>query len=230
MLPKGQKRKSRSHATWPRLLQVLVALFVARDAPAHALATARVAVEPSLSSGSRETRFVSWAASLPAIRFENQNTEASAFICLYDRAGDIDESARGEFERIASREPEPHPLAARVEQLVFKAAHHFGAGRVVIVSGWRQHAGRHSSGEAVDFRLDGVYAPKVAAYLRGLPRVGVGIYTHPNTQFVHLDVRESSYSWIDGSPPGVHGWERPLWTAHSDKRDAAYQPEMDLPL
>lgn len=229
MRPTLQERKSRTHATWPRLIPVLVALFVARDAPAHALATARIAVEASLASGPRETRFVSWAASLPAIHFENQNTGASGFICLYDRTGEIDESAREEFERVASREPEPHPLASRLEQLVFKAAHHFGAERVVIVSGWRRHAGRHSKGEAIDFRLDRVYAPTVAAYLRGLPRVGVGIYTHPSTQFVHLDVREPSYAWVDGSPPGVHGWERPVWDRRAAKRDAAYEPEMDLP-
>jgi hypothetical protein len=116
-----------------------------------------------------------------------------------------------------------------VEQLVFKAAHHFGASHVVIVSGWREHGGRHTRGEAVDFRVDGVYAAKVAAYLRSLPRVGVGIYTHPNTQFVHVDVREPSYAWVDASPPGVHGWERQLGVPHADKRDAAYQPEMDLP-
>jgi hypothetical protein len=117
-----------------------------------------------------------------------------------------------------------------VEQLVFKAAHHFGATRVVIVSGWRLHAGRHSTGEALDFRIDGVYAPTVAAYLRGLPRVGVGIYTHPDTQFVHVDIREPSYAWIDGSPPGVHGWPRQFGVPNAAKRDATYLPEMDLPL
>jgi hypothetical protein len=100
---------------------------------------------------------------------------------------------------------------------------------VVIVSGWRERGGRHAKGEAVDFRLDGVYAPTIAAYLRSLPRVGVGIYTHPDTQFVHVDVREPSYAWVDGSAPGVHGWERQLGLPHADKRDAGYQPEMDLP-
>ena len=229
MPPTVQERKRRTPAPWARLLPVLLALFVARDAPAHTLAAPRVAVESLLAPGNRETRFVSWAAALPAIRFANASTEASGFICLYDRSGEVDESALREFERVASREPLPHPLALRVEQLVYKAAHHFGVDRVVVVSGWRERAGRHSSGEAVDFRLEGVYAPNVAAYLRGLPRVGVGIYTHPDTQFVHLDVREPSYAWVDGSPPGVHGWERPVWDSRTAKRDAAYQPDLDLP-
>ena len=223
------KRKGRTFATWVRLLPVAVALFVARDAPARAPGPPRGAVEALFAGGPRESRTVSWAAALPPIDFANASTGASARICLYDSTGEIDEEARREFERVASREPAPHPLAPRVEQLVFKAAHHFGSARVFIVSGWRRHAGRHSTGEAVDFRIDGVYAPQLAAYLRSLPRVGVGIYTHPDTQFVHVDIREPSYAWVDGSPPGVHGWPRQFGVTNAAKRDATYLPEMDLP-
>jgi hypothetical protein len=75
-----------------------------------------------------------------------------------------------------------------------------------------------------------VYAGRLAAYLRGLPRVGVGIYIHPRTQFVHLDVRDQSYHWIDASPPGVKWRERQLHDAHAEKRDAAWTAQSDLPL
>ena len=95
-------------------------------------------------------------------------------------------------------------LAARLEQLVVKAAHHFGDAHVLVVSGWRERAGRHTSGEALDFKLQGVAAAQLAAYLRGLPRVGVGIYTHPKTQYVHLDVRDASYHWLDALAPRRH--------------------------
>jgi hypothetical protein len=149
---------------------------------------------------------------------------------LYDVAGEIDPEARAEFERIASRDPdEPHALSARVEQLVFKAAYHFGAPSMMVVSGWRWRAGRHGAGEAIDFKLKGVNAWKLGAYLRTLPRVGVGIYTNPATQFVHVDVRNPSYHWVDGSPPGVHWRERQLGDRKAEERDAAYAPEMDLP-
>ena len=51
-------------------------------------------------------------------------------------------------------------------------------------------------------------APLVAAYLRGVPRVGVGLYTHPRTRWVHLDVRDRSYHWADATPPASAGGRR----------------------
>ena len=130
----------------------------------------------------------------------------------------------------AGRDGEPHPLAPRVEQLLFKAAYHFGGAPIVVVSAWRSHAGKHTAGEAIDFKLRGVPAAKVAAYLRGLSRVGVGIYTHPSTQFVHVDVRDPSYHWVDGSASGARGRERQMADRTVLKRDAAYAAEMDLPI
>jgi uncharacterized protein YcbK (DUF882 family) len=149
---------------------------------------------------------------------------------LYTRDGEVDEVQRARFEQAVARDGEPHVLEERLERLVVKAAYHFGGAHVVVVSGWREHAGRHTTGEALDFKLEGVTAAQVAAYLRGLSRVGVGIYTHPRTQYVHLDVREPSYHWLDGSPPGVTWKERQLRDPGQTKRDASWSPEDDLPL
>src|SRR5258708_20103469 len=44
---------------------------------------------------------------------------------------------------------------------------------------------------------------EVARYARSLGFVGVGLY--PRSGFVHLDVREHSYFWVDGSAPGQRG-------------------------
>ena len=41
---------------------------------------------------------------------------------------------------------------------------------------------------------------RLVAYLRELGFVGVGFY--PESSFVHLDVRDASYFWIDDSAPG----------------------------
>lgn len=153
----------------------------------------------------------------------------TAIIRLYGADGAIDRAARDTFESVADRDGECHPLAPRVEQLVIKAAYHFQSPKVLLVSGWRPNAGRHSTGEAVDFKLKGVRASILAAYLRGLARVGVGIYTNARTQFVHLDVRETSYHWLDASPPGVRWHEAHLGDPGQAKRDAAWTPEMDLP-
>ena len=226
----SRARPKRRPAPRFALLGVVVFLFVAHDAPARTLVAGRLPAETTMAAAARDARLSSWTAALHPIEVTDANTREHARIDLYDREGDIDDDARATFERVAAREPEPHRLAARVEQLVFKAAYHFGATRVVIVSGWREHAGKHTAGEAIDFKLAGVPAGQLAAFLRGLPRVGVGVYTHPATQFVHVDVRDTSYHWVDASPPGVRWKERPIGDRSARKRDASYTPEADLPV
>jgi hypothetical protein len=74
-----------------------------------------------------------------------------------------------------------------------------------------------------------VPAAKLASYLRTLPRVGVGIYTHPKTQFVHLDSRQRSFHWIDASPPGRTWRERSLGGRALAANDARYTRASDWP-
>jgi hypothetical protein len=210
----------------------LLALLAPRDAPAHAMSHARTFSTTTLLEALREPRTDAWAEQLAPIECKSVVTKATASVRLYADSGEIDDDARATFEGIAAgRDGEPHILAERLEQLVFKAAYHFKGARVSIVSGFRERAGRHGSGEALDFKLDGVYAGTLASYLRGLGRVGVGIYTNPRTQFVHLDVRDQSYYWLDASPPGVKWRERPIGDLRAAaKRDAGWTPEADLPL
>jgi uncharacterized protein YcbK (DUF882 family) len=212
-----------------RWLLGAVALFVARDAPAHSLRCAHGAVEAILAPSKPAPRVVAWARALPAIEVTAAN-HAKAGVRLYTDDGEVDPSARETLERIAANDGEPHEFAVRVEQLLVRAAYHFGDAQVYVVSGWRDRASRHGTGEAIDFKLKGVSARTLAAYLRSLPRAGVGVYTNPRTQFVHLDVRDQSYHWIDASPPGIHWREGMLRDPSAAKRDAAWTPEMDLPI
>ncbi len=72
-----------------------------------------------------------------------------------------------------------------------------------IVSGYRskeRKTSRHRHGKAVDFRVEGVDPKEVWEYCKRFDRVGIGYY--PNSKFVHLDVRDKSYYWIDESGPG----------------------------
>lgn len=204
-------------------------MTVARDAPAGSVREAHPCIETPLIVTAPVPRVVHWAEALEPIEVENATSRARASVRLYAGDGSVDAKARDTFEQIAASEGEPHALAVRLEQLVMKAAYHFQKARVVVLSGWRPNAGRHSSGDAVDFKLEGVRAAQLAAYLRLLPRAGVGIYTHPRTQFVHLDVREPSYHWIDASPPGVKWREGRLRDPSASRRDASWTPEMDLP-
>lgn len=179
-----------------------------------------------------------WAARLSPVVVLNRNTNARGPIRLYDDHGALDRGEARAFMRIAgSSKAEPDDasedderLDLRVVQLAIRAAYHFGGAQISIVSATRVGAhGKHGTGEALDFALEGVKAPALAAYLRSTPRAGVGIYTHPKTQYVHLDVREHSYHWIDGSPPGVTWREQLLADPKQAARDASWGAAMDLP-
>ena len=174
-----------------------------------------------------------WAQSLAPLRFVNTRTGADCYARVYRADGSLDEVAASMIDAaLGQRDLVSRPLSRRLFKLVTKAAAHFGAREVSVVSSLRDNArdgSRHRSGEAIDFRLPGVKAEALGAYLRTAARVGVGVYTHKRTQFVHLDVREQSYHWADASPPGVSWRETRLSDRSASARDAAYRPEQDLP-
>lgn len=189
--------------------------------PAHAVSLP-VPVEPP-----------AWGAALAPVSVTNRNTGTQANVRLYSEHGSLELPALKEFMRVASSAPdaeEPEPLDARLVQLAVRASYHFAAAPIVIVSATRKGAhGKHGSGEALDFKLDGVSASELATYVRTFPRAGIGIYTHPKTQYVHVDVRAHSYHWVDGSPPGVTWREQLLQDPTQEARDASYVGAMDLP-
>jgi uncharacterized protein YcbK (DUF882 family) len=177
-------------------------------------------------------------ALLPAISIENQQTRERRELKLYDAFGALDPNAAAELDALLcdARKPktrETTRIDRRTLQLLFKAAYHFQSREVEIVSAYRKpgrrREGPHGDGSAIDFRLRGVDSKELASYLRGIPRTGVGIYTHPKTSYVHLDSRAHSFHWLDASPPRRHWRERSLGGKDLAKRDAAYDPASDLP-
>jgi hypothetical protein len=93
-------------------------------------------------------------------------------------------------------------VSPRLLDLIYHAAQHFKIFHVHLVSGIRndRSGSRHSHGLAADIVLPGISDEELAAYLRPQGFLGVGIYTIAG--FVHVDVREKSYFWLDKSPPG----------------------------
>ena len=178
---------------------------------------------------------VSWAKSLPPLHVECANTGAKAEVRLYEPDGSVDPVAVETFSQVAADANGVFPLHERLVRLAVKTAHHFDAKSLVVVSGYRKPRSKasgdhHTRGEALDFKLPGVDYRQLAAYLRSLPRVGVGVYTDPRTHYVHLDVRDRSFHWLDASPPGVTWREARLADAQQAARDASYTDESDLPL
>jgi len=178
-------------------------------------------------------------ADLPSIRFRNQSTQESALVRLYDDQGHVDEREAARLDVLLGDTRDPKNCATialdrRTLQLAVRAALHFHASEIQVVSAYRKpgrrREGPHASGKAIDFKLPGVPARALASYLRTLPRVGVGVYTHPKTLFVHLDDRERSFHWLDASPPGRTWRELSLGGGVGlVKRDAAYAPRDDWP-
>ena len=175
---------------------------------------------------------------LPKLHFSNENVGQSADVRLYDDAGYIDEHEAARLDALLcdTRDPknmETLRLDRRTLQLTVRAAFHFRSVQVQVVSAYRKprrsSEGPHASGRAIDFKLPGVPARRLAAYLRTLPRVGVGVYTHPKTSYVHLDDRAQSFFWLDASPPGRTWRERSLGNAGIAQRDASYTRAGDWP-
>ncbi len=168
----------------------------------------------------------------------NPSTNHEARLCLYDADGAVDRAAARTFMRVAGRTattPEDagdddERLDLRLVQLAIRTAVHFGGASIRVISSSRPGArGKHGTGEALDFALEGVAASVLATYLRDTPRAGVGHYTHPKTQYVHLDVREQSCHWTDASPPGITWREKLLQDPKRAERDASWSPALDLP-
>ena len=224
------------------MVAVLVALVGAGalvDVPiarAQILA-ARTPLPPDTATSSDRPMFEAEASSASArgpLLIRNANTGGEALVRLYAADGKIDPAGVAAFRDVAGEVDKPAPLKTRVIQLVVKAAYELGTRKVTLVSSFRAKdrrgkGGYHTTGDAVDFQLAGVGARKLASHLRRLPRVGVGIYTHPKTQYVHVDARDQSYHWLDASPPGRTWKEAPLHDRDREARDAAWKPEDDLP-
>jgi uncharacterized protein YcbK (DUF882 family) len=175
---------------------------------------------------------------LPALRVLNQTTRESRSVKLYDASGHVDEAAAAELDALLcdARDPKQHHatrLERRTLQLLFKAAYHFASAEIEVVSAYRKpgrrREGPHGNGTAIDFRLPGVKAQLLASYLRQTPRTGVGVYTHPKTQYVHVDVREQSFHWLDASPPRRRYRERSIGARDLVAKDRSYTPALDLP-
>jgi uncharacterized protein YcbK (DUF882 family) len=115
-----------------------------------------------------------------------------------------------------------HPVEPRALDLVYRVAVHFGTPEVRIISGYRTpKPGSHSNhgrGRAIDLVFPGTSDEEVARFARELGFVGVGIY--PVSGFVHLDVRERSYFWVDSSAPGKKNRERGVLADLAAKSDA----------
>lgn len=175
-----------------------------------------------------------WAVRTWPLHFRNPNTNATALVRFYTDEGRVDSEAIAAATAIVN--PDGEPASERVLLLVARAAYFFGATNVEVLSGHRAdnrangRTSKHQTDEALDFKLEKVESGLLAAELRTFGHVGVGVYTHPATRYVHLDTRESSFHWIDSSPPGRAWRELGMTDRKADDRDRRWSADDDKPL
>lgn len=120
------------------------------------------------------------------------------------------------------RQQTEHPLDADLLDLVYATQLHYRSEAIRVISGYRTpRAGsgsNHGRGRAIDIIVPGAKDEDVAAFLRSKGFVGVGVY--PQSGFVHLDVRPSSYYWIDRSGPGQRKAEQATFQTEAAVNDA----------
>jgi uncharacterized protein YcbK (DUF882 family) len=114
-----------------------------------------------------------------------------------------------------------HPVEPRVLDVVYRIQTHFQAQEIRVISGYRTPHGRssnHGRGRAVDIVVPGASDADVAKFAREVGFCGVGIY--PSSGFVHVDVRDRSYFWVDASAPGRRNRERGILGDLASRSDA----------
>lgn len=138
------------------------------------------------------------------LRLYSINGRTRAEIVPSGRDGGFDEAACAEVSRIMEdhRAHTTHPVDRRLVEVVYEIARHFHAPQVSVVSGYREGSpgSHHHMGRAIDIVIPGVRDEDLAAYARTIGFLGVG--TYPMSGFVHVDVRNASFFWVDGSAPG----------------------------
>jgi hypothetical protein len=123
----------------------------------------------------------------------------------------------------------PHPVAPHLLDLVYQAMRHFNAPLVRLISGYRHDrpGSRHTQGRAIDMVLPGVTNDELVEFVRKFGFCGVGIY--PKSGFVHLDVRESSFFWLDESLPDERSKGVPVLSQQADAMDCAARDRGEAP-
>ncbi|MDP3279401.1 MAG: DUF882 domain-containing protein [Deltaproteobacteria bacterium] len=232
---------------WSRLRTILTlcsAVTLTSGSMAYAqpqppAATATMGTPPVVEQPQAETVIDQRFRALPVLTWRSINTRETVQSRVYLADGSVDPEcirALGHLFR-DTRNNTPSPIVVRTIQLIVRAATHFGAREIEVISGYRtglsasgqriRREGYHGVGSAVDFRLVSVSSAELAAYARTFSHVGVGHY--PRMNFVHLDSREQSFTWENSARSNHHGWNRPLARGELAERDRTWTHADDLP-
>ena len=98
-----------------------------------------------------------------------------------------------------------HAMDPRIFQLLYRIGQSTGQ-KILLISGYRDPIystaafSYHARGMAVDIRVPGMTALMLRDLVRSLGVMGIGYY--PKSDFVHADLRDEFYTWVDYGSSG----------------------------
>jgi uncharacterized protein YcbK (DUF882 family) len=164
------------------------------------------------------------ASGRPMLALYALNTNDRAEMMAFSEKGGFSAEAleRAAYVLRESHSGNEYPMEPRLLDVVYRIQTHFAAQEIRVVSGyrtpWRRVSSNHAKGRALDIVVPGAKDEDVAKFARELGFVGVGVY--PASGFVHVDVRDRSYFWVDASGPGKRNRERGILGDLAKKSDA----------
>lgn len=188
---------------------------------------ASVARWQTLGAGVRTT----WQAGMRDIVFHAVNTGETVLVRPFRPDGTPEPEAVQTLRHVLRdhRADADHEVHPRLLSVLYRLVSALDAPQVNVISAFRRQRGRghslHGEGQAIDLIVPGVDSERVAEVARGFGHVGVGVY--PTSGFVHLDVRDRSYFWIDRSGPGQRGRVVQVRADESRAADARYHASSD---
>jgi uncharacterized protein YcbK (DUF882 family) len=153
----------------------------------------------------QQRRLDSWATGSLVLRVLHSGETVDAQ--LYDSSGQMQSSAVDKLSQamVDWRSSEVRSIDVRLLAILYRVSRAFEQ-PLTLVSGYRVRGlnasmgSRHGAGRAADILIRGVSSRQIAQFVeRNFCKVGVGIY--PTSGFVHIDVRDRSYYWLDRSGP-----------------------------
>ena len=159
--------------------------------------------------------------------------ESVAMTAATDEGGFAAEELDEAAHVLRSAEGNEHPVEPRTLDVIYRIQRHFNAHEIRIISGYRtpkpdgSGQGNHGRGLAIDFVVPGASDLDVARFARETGFVGVGVY--PVSSFVHVDVRQRSYFWVDRSGPGRSSRERGILLDVAQHADSRARQRGDVP-
>jgi uncharacterized protein YcbK (DUF882 family) len=140
---------------------------------------------------------------LPTLTLYAVNTQEQLSTNPFRDDGRPDRAAFAELNHLfrCRRTGDQVPVDPRLIQLLEALYGHFDSQPIQLISGYRRAGvggtrgdSRHVAGRAADIRVPGVPLRRLARVAHQLGAGGIGFY--PDDGFVHVDVRETPFYWV----------------------------------